>query len=270
MKIPVNSRELAMEDTNETREQFVETPPRFGYGLDLDDQKFARFLTEVCAPFREFYTRWPIEPQQEGNDDFFLYNYWFESIDAEVLYCLVRHVKPKQIVEVGCGYSTRLMRRAITDGNLTTRLTCIDPEPRVEIQQYADAQLARPVEELEPSVLADILGANDILFIDSSHTVKAGGDVPFLYLEVVPRLRPGVLIHAHDIFVPFDYPKEWLEWGWNEQYVVNALLHDERGIEIVWPSHYMWRCHPDEVMKTIPCAYRSDSPPGSLWLRKLR
>ncbi len=257
-----------MADTPETRKQFVETAPRFNYGLRVDDRKFARFLTEVCAPYQEFYTRWQ-KHAEVGGDDFFLFNYWFESIDAEVLYCLVRHRKPKHIVEVGCGYSTRLMRRAIVEGKLNTKLTCIDPEPRVEIQQYADEQLIQPVEELEPSTLAGMLDANDILFIDSSHTVTTGGDVPFLYLEVVPRLRPGVLIHAHDIFVPFDYPKEWLEWGWNEQYLVHALLFDERRIEIVWPSHYMWRCHRDEVMKTIPCAYRSDSPPGSLWFRKL-
>src|SRR5260370_10768033 len=105
------------------------------------------------------------------------------------------------------------MRRAIVEGKINTKLTCIDPEPRVEIQQYADEQLIQPVEELEPSTLAGMLDPNDILFIDSSPTVTTGGGVPFLYLEVVPRLCPGVLIHAHDIFVPFDSPKDWLGLG---------------------------------------------------------
>src|SRR2546425_9006327 len=85
---------VPMADTNETQKQFVEAAPRFGYGPRLDHQKFARFLAEVCAPYREFYTRWQ-RHGEEGSDDFFLYNYWFESIDAEVLYCLVRHLKPK-------------------------------------------------------------------------------------------------------------------------------------------------------------------------------
>src|SRR5260370_7925564 len=103
------------------------------------------------------------------------------------------------------------MRRAIVEGKINTKLTCIDPEPRVEIQQYADEQLIQPVEELEPSTLAGILDANDILFIYPSHTVTTGGDLPFLYLEILPPLPPGVPIPAHHPLFPFYYPKQSLQ-----------------------------------------------------------
>jgi hypothetical protein len=100
--------------------------PHFGQGLCLDDGKFLKFLTEVCVPYREQYMCWQ-KSGEASHDSFFVSNGWFESVDAEVLYCLIRHVKPKQIVEVGCGFSTRLMRLAITDGNLSTKVRTIDP-----------------------------------------------------------------------------------------------------------------------------------------------
>jgi len=174
-------------------------------------------------------------------------------------------------VEVGSGFSTRVIRRAIWDGSLSTRVRSIDPAPRIDVEGYADEHLQSRVEELDASELARSLGVNDILFIDSSHTVTNGGDVPFLFLEVVPRLVPGVLIHVHDVFLPFDYPQDWVVdkgRNWNEQYLVQALIYGSNTLEILWPAHYMWRCHRREIMQAIP-SEPGPYIPSSLWLKKL-
>ena len=131
-------------------------------------------------------------------------------------------------------------------------------------------QAQSPVEDIPASELADRLGPNDLLFIDSSHVITTGGDVLYLYLQVLPRLRPGVLVHAHDIFLPFEYPQEFIvkeRWGWNEQYLLYALLIGSPDFEILWPSCCMWQSHLDQVRDVI-VAEKSFPPPSSFWLRK--
>jgi Methyltransferase domain len=244
--------------------------PRFAAGLQFDDQKYLRLLTDVCLPYREQYSIWP-QTHPALPNGFYLNNVWFGPIDAEVLYSIVRFYHPSTIVEVGSGFSTRVVSHATSDGGLHTRLHSIDPLPRVEVQGYADEHLQCGVEELDPSEVARSLKQNDILFIDSSHTVTNGGDVPFLFLEVVPRLAAGVLIHVHDIFLPFDYPQEWIVengWKWNEQYLVQALLYGSNTLEILWPAHYMWRRHRSELREMISSDAGTFGP-SSLWLRKL-
>src|SRR5208282_6319399 len=97
-----------------------------------------------------------------------------------------------------------------------------------------------------------------------------GGDVPYLYLQVLPQLSPGVLIHVHDIFLPFEYPQEFVvkeRWGWTEQYLLHALLMGNAGFEIIWPSCYMWQFHRAAVQDVI-CSERSFPPPSSFWMLK--
>ena len=243
--------------------------PRFAEGLRLEAEKALNLLRKVCLPFRDQYTRWPREGQN-GDKNFFVRNGWFQAVDSEMLYCLIRYHKPARIVEVGSGFSTRVMRLAIADGGLGTRLMSVDPSPRAEILEASDQHLARPVEELDATELADGLSAGDILFIDSSHTIASGSDVSFLFLEVIPRLRPGVLIHVHDIFLPFEYPMEWVidyRWGWNEQYLVHALLCDNTRLEILWPAYYMWTVYGDKVRAVVP-SQPGDVAPTSLWILK--
>jgi len=243
--------------------------PRFAAGLQFDDEKYLRFLTETCLSYRELYATWP-RTEAEAPNGFYLNNVWFGALDAEVLYSMVRSYRPKTIVEVGSGFSTLVMSRAISDANLPTHLRSIDPLPRVEIKQYTDEHIQTPVEELDPAKLARSFKPNDILFIDSSHTVTNGGDVPFLFLEVVPRLPAGILIHVHDIFLPFDYPQEWIVnngWKWNEQYLVQALIYGSNTLEILWPAYYMWRTRQSELRNVISSKAGTFGP-SSLWLRK--
>ncbi len=244
--------------------------PRYRAGLRLDKDANLRFLEQVCAPYRDALGALP-RSAAHTRDGYYTDNIWFGAVDASVLYGVLRHVRPARIVEVGCGFSTRLMRRAIIDGGLATHLTCIDPEPRVDIQAVADEFLAHRVEDVAIERIVEPLHAGDILFIDSSHVVVTGGDVPFLFLEVLPRLRPGVLVHVHDMFFPYDYPESWvfeLRAGWNEQYLVHAFLAGNEAFEMMWAGHFMWRQHREDVLTIIPHAAFATGA-GSLWLRRV-
>jgi len=243
--------------------------PKYTHGLTLDSEAALVFLSETCLPYQSEYGRFPVSPNGDESQ-FFLKNGWFESVDAEVLYSVVRRYQPANIVEVGSGFSTRLMRRAINEGKLATRITSIDPHPNTSVQPYADEYIRAPVEDVEASKILELLSAGDILFIDSSHTVKTGGDVPYLFLEILPRLKPGVLIHIHDIFLPFDYPEQWVinDWGWTEQYLVHAFLAYNQTFEILWPGSYMWEHHRREIASVIANASRV-ARPSSLWIKKL-
>jgi len=243
--------------------------PVFSEGFAQSPEKHLEFLKSVCAPYHRELSALPVA--DPGNEEFFRNNGWFESVDADILYGILRQFAPPQVIEIGSGYSSRLTARAIRDGRLRTKLICVDPCPRVDILECASEFIQSPVEELPPSELSDRLKPGDVLFIDSSHLIMTGGDVVYLYLQVLPRLRPGVLIHAHDIFLPFEYPQESVlgeHCGWAEQYLVHALLLGNRNFEILWPSCYMWQTHREKVREIIPVK-KSLPPPSSLWTRKM-
>jgi len=185
-----------------------------------------------------------------------------------VLYAIIRQFKPKTIIEIGSGNSTKIARQAILDGQLPTRLIAIDPFPRTEITHLVDDICLNPVESFDSLSLFHGLKANDIIFIDSSHRIKTGNDVVFLYLKVIPQLSAGVLIHIHDIFLPYDYPKEWIideGWEWNEQYLTQAIVAFSNTFEVLWPGHYLQRMRPDFVQH-FP--HLNNRMAKSLWLRK--
>jgi hypothetical protein len=227
------------------------------------------FLRETCLPYKTDYSKFP-QSSNGDQDGFYLDNGYFRSVDAELLYSVIRHKKPKRIVEVGSGFSTRLIARAIRDGQLTSTLTSIDPSPRVEVGGHATQHIRSAVEDLDPKSIIESLQEGDLLFIDSSHRIVTGGDVPYLFLEILPRLRKKVLIHIHDIFMPFDYPEEPVlyGWGWTEQYLVHAFLSFNEAFDILWPARYMWANHQSSVLDVIP-ADVSVYPPSSLWLEKI-
>ena len=146
---------------------------------------------------------------------------WFPRLDAAAAYAMVRETRPRRIVEVGCGHSTRFMARAVADGGLDTRIIAIDPKPRATIEALPVEWIRMPVQRV---AAFPALGEGDILFIDSSHQLKPGSDVDFLLNAVLPLLPPGVRVHFHDIFLPDDYPAAWAWRRYNEQAAVGALL----------------------------------------------
>lgn len=180
---------------------------------------------------------------------------------------MLRAVRPRRIIEIGAGYSTLLMddvNRRFLDGRC--RITCIEPFPRDFLRNGYDLIQTR-VQDVPLDRFAE-LDHGDILFIDSSHVCKTGSDVTQLLLQVLPRLRPGVLIHLHDIFLPEDYPPQWvLDVGlsWNEQYVLQAMLTQNRSYKVVFGSTYAARNFSQQVSALV------GKPLGgsSLWLQRM-
>jgi hypothetical protein len=190
---------------------------------------------------------------------------WFPRLDAAAAYAMVRKTKPRRIVEVGSGHSTRFMARAVADGGLDTRITAIDPEPRASIEALPVEWLRMPVQR---AAAFPPLGEGDILFIDSSHQLKPGSDVDFLMNAVLPLLPAGVRVHFHDIFLPDDYPPQWSWRHYNEQAAVASLI--ERNIlKVDFASHAVVSRSPEKIRGVLA---RLPLAPGaiesSLWLTK--
>jgi hypothetical protein len=223
--------------------------------LDQKREKFARLLAELGPlPARPRLARWDQD--------------WFSGLDAAIAYAFVRGCRPRRIVEVGSGHSTRFMAEAIADGDLSTKLTAIDPAPRASIAGTR-AQLVRtPVPDCGDAPFAE-LGSGDILFIDSSHVLMPGTDVDYLLNRILPGLPVGTLVHFHDVFLPEDYPAAWAWRGYNEQLGVATLLLGGAW-RVLFSSHYVETRMPSEVaasavgsMSLIPSAR-----PSSLWLER--
>lgn len=190
---------------------------------------------------------------------------WFPRLDAAAAYAMVRSVKPRRIVEVGSGHSTRFLARAVADGGLDTRITAIDPKPRASLAGLDIEWIAAPVQRV---AAFPALGESDILFIDSSHQLKPGSDVDFLLNAVLPLLPQGVRVHFHDIFLPDDYPEHWAWRRYNEQPAVSALIK-KNFLRIDFSSHATAKFHPEKIrgvlarVPLLPGAIES-----SLWLTR--
>lgn len=192
---------------------------------------------------------------------------WFPRLDAAMAYSQVRDRKPRRIVEVGCGHSTRFYCRAVADGGLAADVTAIDPEPRAALAGLPGLRrIDRPVQEAGLDPFAP-LAAGDILSIDSSHKTTPGGDVDFLMSAVLPGLPAGVAVQFHDMFLPDDYPASWAWRGYDEQAAVAAMI-DGGGWTIDFASHYavtrMTKAVADSVAGGLPLV--DGAIESSLWL----
>ncbi|HEX4768528.1 MAG TPA: class I SAM-dependent methyltransferase [Lichenihabitans sp.] len=192
---------------------------------------------------------------------------WFPRLDAVAAYTLVRGSRPRRIIEIGSGHSTRFLAQAIVDGGLATDLTCIDPRPRAPLAGLPLRHQARRFGAADEAAAAS-LGPGDILFIDSSHVAMPGTEVDRLLLDVLPRLGAGVLVHLHDIFLPDPYPAAWMRRGYNEQIVVGALLQGG-AYDLVFASRYV-ATRTDllagSLIADLPLSAAAFE--ASLWLRK--
>lgn len=220
----------------------------------------------IIAALREY--RECIDRLSESRDGYSFDNDYFASPDAEVAYGLVRRQRPARILEIGSGHSTSLFRAAIRDAGLTTQLTAIDPSPRRAVEEFANHIIRQRVEDVPKAMFAE-LSENDILFVDSSHRIDVGNDVILLILTIIPKLRPGVVVHLHDIFLPWDYPRHWIidnRWEVTEQYLVQALLQGSCQFEVLWPGYFLQRTDPEFPKLFDVTRMRVGS---SLWLRKV-
>jgi len=206
--------------------------------------------------------------------DFSSVNQSFGPGDADVLYAMVRHLRPRRILEVGGGESTKLMRQALRRNRAEGAPCvheCIEPYEAPWLEELGlDRLIRQKVEDVSLDEFS-ALGRDDILFIDSSHVIRTGGDVTFLYLEVLPRLAPGVVVHVHDIFLPFVYPREWAEKShhyWNEQYLLQAFLAFNEEFETELALAYLAHTDRSALLAACPTMARRDNTPGSFWLRR--
>lgn len=239
-------------------------------GIDLRVQSQLALLPELARYTPEI--AWPVD-QPDSPAAYFYGNDQYPVLDAEFLYAALRHFNPKTVIEIGSGFSSLItaeVNRRHRAGAMN--FLCVEPYPRQFLIDGVDGitRLVRSrVEDVELAFF-DQLEAGDLLFIDSSHVSKVGSDVNYLFFEVLPRLRPGVLVHIHDIFLPDEYPKVWvIDQGrnWNEQYLLRAFLQFNAAWEVLWAAHFMGTRHTAAVRATFP-RYPQLGGGGSLWLRR--
>lgn len=241
-------------------------------GFDWNERDQIKIMKEIFPLYaQECRLFAQTEKDRTNIFDYYIQNPTFPIGDACILHSLVRYFRPKRIVKVGSGFSTLVIANAAT---------FIDPSPKViSINPFPDkfedlfsrgfpgfTHLEKiPVEDL-PLEYFDQLQKDDILFIDSSHVIKPMEDVLFLYLKVIPRLNPGVIIHAHDIFLPYHMPKEFVfnhHWFWNEQYLLQAFLIFNKEFEVLFSAQYMKK-YSEELQSIFPGYWAG----GSFWLRR--
>jgi predicted O-methyltransferase YrrM len=204
-----------------------------------DDRYQARLFE--FAKYREQFARVALNEPADGAEPFWD-NGWIPPLDAICLYGLVATTNPARYVEVGSGNSTKFVRRAISDNGLKTKVSSIDPQPRAVIDRLCDVVVRHGLEDVDLSLFSD-LEAGDIVFIDNSHRSFQNSDVTVFFTEALPLLKPGVLWGLHDIFLPADYPVEWLRRMYNEQYLLMSyLLGGADGDSIELPVSYLARC----------------------------
>lgn len=216
-----------------------------------------------------------IPKQKPDNFDFYLNNGAFESGDAEYWYQLIRLVKPTRIFEVGSGYSTLMAVKAIRrnrkeDPGYRCKHVCIEPYEMPWLEEAGVSVVRNKVEIVEPEFFSE-LEEDDILFIDSSHIIRPQGDVLFEFLELLPTLNKGVIVHVHDIFSPKNYPKQWLEIEvrfWNEQYLLEAFLSHNSTWNIIGSLNYLHHHHYNKL-KTVAPFLTPDREPGSFYIKKI-
>ena len=233
-------------------------------GINMNEATQLDLLRNQFAKFREECTDLPAEPPPGQRRP-------FRGVDALVGYCMVRHFQPRLIIEVGSGFSSLVLGQAAAR-NKSSALICIDPFPSALVRSGSIRRLQSlmetKVEDLDVEFFSQ-LGPGDILFIDSSHTVKIGGDVNYLFLKILPRLKPGVIVHVHDIFLPFEYRRDWVVDElrfWNEQYLLQTFLTFNSEFEVLLANSYLNHYHQED----LKAAFRNlpSWAGGSFWMRR--
>lgn len=227
--------------------------------LEIDEIGQKKLLEEFASQYKDEYSKFKIN-DPDNSSSFSINNGRFASVDVEILYCMVRKSKPANIIEIGSGISTLVIAEAISKNKIensdySCNLICIDPFPPDYLSDISDISqiVDKNVEDI-PLSFFSVLQENDILFIDSSHTIKIYNDVCFEYLELVPSLNKGVVIHIHDILLPFVYSEEWLrsKLFWNEQFLLYSFLSFNKNFKILWAGNYVHTYFPELLHQAFP------------------
>ena len=245
-------------------------------GVSLDVPRCLALLDEIGGAFAA-ECAWP-----ERSDDPHVYhssNGQFGYASAAVAHAMVRRLRPRRVIEVGSGYSTHVLGHALArnaaESGGAPELISIEPHPPEILSApipHLGTRIERNVEDVDPAIFAT-LGEGDVLFVDSSHVIRYGGDVLFLYLDVLPSLRPGVVVHIHDIHLPDPYPRVYYEesrYVWNEQYLLQAFLSHNRAFRVLLPCWLIHREHDARFRRAFPGYEPSRHRPGSsMWIERV-
>jgi hypothetical protein len=248
-----------------------------GVNFRVDEQ--LELLKKLGSSFSE-ECQWPLQPK-DNLSEFYLQNQSFSYGCAASTHCVIRHFKPRTIIEIGSGMSSRVISKAIQlngfkDGHYSNYII-VDPYPAefiksksIEMKEFIESRV-----ELMDTAFFEQLKENDVLFIDSGHCVRIGGDVNYLFLEVLPRLAPGVIVHIHDIGIPYEYSKtyatsESFRQFWTEQYLLQSFLCFNSEFEVLLAMYYLMTDHRELFQKVFP-HYNPDHYPfisSSFWIRR--
>ncbi|TWU27184.1 hypothetical protein Pla52o_10480 [Novipirellula galeiformis] len=242
-------------------------------GVDLNWDSQESLFLELA----QFYSELPFSEAQSDREP---HRYWLDNgiycyADGVLMYTLLRHLQPARLIEIGSGFSSCLaldVNDLFLDGRM--RCTFVEPYPDRLLRNLrsGDAQRVNIVQDKVQNVDPDLfeqLQPNDILFIDSSHVGKAGSDVNFLFFDILPRLKPGVWIHVHDVFYPFEYPEEWILGGrsWNEAYMLHCLLMDNSKYQIRMWGDALGAQKRHLLEKFMPLCLKNTG--AGIWLEKM-
>ncbi|MCI3131208.1 class I SAM-dependent methyltransferase [Phenylobacterium aquaticum] len=244
--------------------------PELEAQISAGRDRYAALLAEIAEIASDF-TQIPMGGDNEDPHPFWL-NAWFNSLDAMVLMQMLRRGDPARFVEIGSGLSTKFARRAVQTYGLRTRLTSIDPQPRAEVDRICDHVIRKPLEACNVEIF-QALEPGDILFLDSSHRSFQGSDVTVFFLEILPRLTSGVIVHVHDVYLPDDYISGHVQRLWNEQYLLaTALIFGPQAFEILSPN--WWISQDPALLAQARATLRPGPLAGldiygaSFWMRK--
>ncbi len=244
--------------------------PRYLPGIDFCEEKQLHLLENFT--FGKELENMKLNEKKYEIKEFYLNNGGFESGDAEFLYQFIRFFKPKKVIEIGSGNSTKIANKALLRNESEDKKdffhTCIEPYEMPWLETL-DLKVVRNILEDCDMEMFDKLEANDLLFIDSSHIIRPQGDVLKEYLEIIPRLKSGVMIHVHDIFTPRDYLDEWIREDvkfWNEQYLLECLLSNNHRYEIVAALNFLKHTNYLKLKKVCPYLDKNREP-GSIYFK---
>lgn len=245
--------------------------PREIPGVDLNETE----QLQLFNVFLEFYREIPFEDSKKDGLRYGFENFGYTYSDAIILYCMIRYLKPKKIIEVGSGYSSCVMLDT-NELHFDNSISCtfIDPYPQhlLSLIKESDKDKVEIIEQKLQDVEQDRfldLSAGDILFIDSTHVSKVNSDVNYAFSKILPNIKSGVYIHFHDIFYPFEYPKEWIYSGiaWNEAYMLKTFLQYNSVFKIVFFNTFLEYFHEEKFINYMPLCMKNRG--GSIWLQKI-
>ncbi len=241
--------------------------------LDTYRDNYIEWLNR-CVKHKDNILKFNEKKKETRNDAPVWNNGFLPGLDIITLYSVISELKPNLYVEIGSGNSTKVVKRAIQDFSLSTKIISIDPKPRAEIDDLADEIIRKPLENIENvSFIFNQLSANDVLFIDNSHYLFPNSDVFICMYEILPFLKSGVWIQIHDVYLPYDYPEIMTQRYYNEQYsLIPFILYATNDFEIMLPNYYIFK---NQELHSIlfkywesPILKNVEHHGGSFWMRK--